>query len=248
MATGSSTHQIHIGTAGWSLYEPPAGRFPDTGSHLERYAATFDSVEINSSFYRPHRPATYARWAASVPAGFRFAVKLPKVITHERRLIGCGDLLERFAGEIAHLGEKLGPVLAQFPPSLGFDPVIAEQFFRLARELLGGSMACEPRHADWFTPEAEALLLAHRVARVAADPALVPGAGEPGGWRGLRYTRLHGSPRIYRSDYDSAAIDRYAETAGTADVETWTIYDNTASGAALRNALTMLDRVGATCG
>src|SRR6188768_857106 len=99
MAAGSSRQRIRIGTAGWSLYKPPAGRFPGTGSHLERYAAMFDAVEINSSFYRPHKPETYARWAASVPAGFRFAVKLPKAITHERRLVECRDLVERFARE-----------------------------------------------------------------------------------------------------------------------------------------------------
>jgi uncharacterized protein YecE (DUF72 family) len=247
MTAGFTTHQIRIGTAGWSLYEPPADRFPDTGSHLERYAATFDSVEINSSFYRPHRPATYARWAASVPLGFRFAVKLPKTITHERRMVESEDLLERFAGEVASLGEKRGPILIQLPPSLGFDTRVATRFFGLARDLLGASIVCEPRHAGWFTPEADALLAAYQVTRVAADPAPVSGAAEPGGWGGLRYTRLHGSPRIYWSDYDPAAIGRHAEMACSAGVETWTIYDNTAAGAALRNALTMLERVAATC-
>jgi uncharacterized protein YecE (DUF72 family) len=243
MATGSSRQRIRIGTAGWSLYKPPAGRFPDQGSHLERYAATFDAVEINSSFYRPHKPETYARWAASVPADFRFAVKLPKAISHERRLADCDDLVERFAGEVAGLGEKRGPILIQLPPKLGLDTDVAARFFDLARERLGGLMACEPRHAGWFTPEADALLVKHRVARVAADPAPVPGAGEPGGWAGFRYSRLHGSPRIYWSSYDAAAIKRQAAAARSANTETWTIYDNTASGAALGNALAMLDLV-----
>ncbi|CUS45221.1 MAG: DUF72 domain-containing protein [Pseudomonadota bacterium] len=243
MAADSSRQRIRIGTAGWSLYKPPAGRFPDKGSHLERYAATFDAVEINSSFYRPHKPETYARWAASVPAGFRFAVKLPGAITHEHRLVDCETLVERFAGEVAHLGEKRGPVLVQLPPSLGFDAPRADRFFGFARETLGGMMVCEPRHAGWFTAEADALLGEYRVARVAADPAPVPGAAEPGGWRGLRYARLHGSPRIYWSHYDAAAIERHAGVAHAAEVENWTIYDNTASGAALGNALEMLDRV-----
>ena len=243
MTAGSSRQRIRIGTAGWSLYKPPAGRFPDKGSHLERYATTFDAVEINSSFYRPHKPETYARWAASVPARFRFAVKLPKAITHERRLVDCKDLVARFAGDVASLGEKRGPILIQVPPKLGFDARIAESFFNLARDLLGGMMAFEPRHAGWFTPEADALLVEHRIARVAADPAPVVGATEPGGWTGFRYTRLHGSPRIYWSAYDAAAIERQAATACSAGVENWTIYDNTASGAALGNALTMLDLV-----
>jgi uncharacterized protein YecE (DUF72 family) len=248
MAADSSRQRIRVGTAGWSLYKPVTGRFPDEGSHLRRYAATFDAVEINSSFYRPHRPETYARWAASVPLGFRFAVKLPKAITHERRLIDSDDLLVRFAGEVAGLGDKCGPILIQLPPKLAFDAPVADRFFTFARTLLGGAMVCEPRHADWFSPEADALLAEHRVARVAANPAPVPDAAEPGGWPGLRYRRLHGSPRIYWSDYDSTAIERHAEAACTAGTESWTIYDNTASGAALRNALAMLDRVRATCG
>ncbi|MDQ3815662.1 MAG: DUF72 domain-containing protein, partial [Armatimonadota bacterium] len=81
----SSAH-IYIGCAGWSIPSPHAPEFPAAGSHLERYAARFPAVEINSSFYRPHRPQTYERWAAAVPTHFQFAVKVPKIITHERRL------------------------------------------------------------------------------------------------------------------------------------------------------------------
>src|SRR6185312_6154680 len=72
---------------------------------------------INSSFYKPHRPATYARWAASVPAGFRFSVKVPKLATHERRLVDTDDVLEAFLAEATQLGDKLGPLLVQLPPS-----------------------------------------------------------------------------------------------------------------------------------
>src|SRR6187455_1643415 len=104
---------IYVGVAGWPIPKPHAGLFPETGSHLQRYAARFNAVEINSSFYRPHRPATYARWAASVPPDFRFAVKVPREITHRRRLVEVDDLLERFPGEATHLGEKLGPLLVQ---------------------------------------------------------------------------------------------------------------------------------------
>jgi hypothetical protein len=93
LALPKTTAAVRIGTAGWSIPTEHAAPFPALGSHLERYAAVFDAVEINSSFYRPHRPATYERWAASVPEGFRFAVKVPKAITHERRLKGVGDLL-----------------------------------------------------------------------------------------------------------------------------------------------------------
>ena len=84
-------------------------------------------MEINSSFYRPHRTATYERWAASVPEDFRFAVKVPKAITHERRLKDASDLLDRFLSEAGGLGPKLGPLLVQLPPSLSFQAGIADR-------------------------------------------------------------------------------------------------------------------------
>jgi uncharacterized protein YecE (DUF72 family) len=81
--------RIRVGTAGWSLRRDEGDAAG--GSRLERYARLFSCVEINSSFYRPHRPATYARWAAAVPAGFRFSLKVPKEITHVRRMIDVSD-------------------------------------------------------------------------------------------------------------------------------------------------------------
>ncbi|HEY9423039.1 MAG TPA: DUF72 domain-containing protein, partial [Thermoanaerobaculia bacterium] len=83
--------RILVGCAGWSLPRAEQAEFPETGSHLERYASRFGAVEINSSFHRPHRPATYARWSASVPASFRFSVKVPKTITHGLRLRDAGE-------------------------------------------------------------------------------------------------------------------------------------------------------------
>lgn len=241
----SSEARPRVGTAGWSIPSASAGDFPGGGSHLERYAQRFDAVEIDTSFYRPHRRATYERWATAVPAHFRFAVKLPKTITHERRMVDCADLLARFAGEIEGLGEKRGPVLVQLPPSFAFPGEVAGRFFAELAGIVGGPAVCEPRHPSWFAEMADALLRASRVARVAADPAPAPGAGKPGGWRGLAYRRLHGAPQMYRSPYADGDIDRYASEADAlrcTGVETWTIFDNTASGAAIRNALEMLNR------
>jgi uncharacterized protein YecE (DUF72 family) len=217
-------------------------RFGDGASNLARYAARFNAVEINSSFYRPHKPETYVRWAASVPDGFRFAVKLPKAITHEKRLADCGESIAAFAAQTAELGDRRGPVLVQLPPSLVFDAQTASRFFGDLREAIGdGPIVCEPRHASWFAPATDQVLIDHHIARVAADPAKVPEAADPGGWSGLRYVRLHGSPRIYYSSYDAAIIARLADDARAAKVEAWTIFDNTTSGAAIENALRMLD-------
>lgn len=196
-------------------------------------------MEINSSFYRPHRRATYERWAASVPDDFAFAVKMPKAITHTARLVAVAEPLDRFLEETDGLGAKRGPILIQLPPSLAFDSAIAADFFGLLRDRTASDLACEPRHQSWFTPEAEDFLISYRVARVAADPPRAAGAGEPGGWAGLRYARLHGSPEIYRSSYDAAAVELYAAGARKAGSDSWTIFDNTMTGAATLNALAM---------
>ncbi|MDB5695047.1 MAG: hypothetical protein JWN21_590 [Sphingomonas bacterium] len=214
--------------------------FPAEGTALQRYAARFGAVEINSSFHRPHRRATYERWAASVPPGFRFAAKLPKTITHGARLIDCDALLVKFADEVGGLGDRLGPILVQLPPSLALDAEVAASFFDRLAAVLPAAHACEPRHASWFTAEADALLAGHRVARVAADPARVPEAALPGGWRGLTYARWHGSPAMYRSSYDDAALAGHAGVA-RAEGESWTFYDNTTLGAATPNALALVD-------
>ncbi|HEX8830749.1 MAG TPA: DUF72 domain-containing protein [Longimicrobium sp.] len=232
-----------VGCAGWSLPREAQGRFPAEGTHLQRYAARFPAVEINSSFYRPHRPATYARWAESVPDDFRFSVKVPKAITHTAKLADTEALLDAFLGDAAALGAKLGCLLIQLPPKLAFDAETAEAFFRSLRERHEGAVACEPRHATWLTEPAEALLAEWRIARVAADPARAEKDAQPGGWPGLVYYRLHGSPRIYYSDYPPEYLDALAKSIAARDTPTWCIFDNTAAGAATANALDLLERL-----
>ncbi|WP_201865251.1 DUF72 domain-containing protein [Microvirga soli] len=232
---------VRIGTAAWSIPKEHAAAFPVAGSHLERYSAVLNAVEINSSFYRPHRRTTYERWAASVPEDFRFAVKVPKAITHERRLKDANDLLDHFLSEVGGLGPKLGPLLVQLPPSLRFEDGVADTFLSGLRDHVEGSLVCEPRHASWFMSDVEGLLDELRIARVAADPAPVSGADKPGGWRGMSYYRLHGSPRIYYSAYSPEYLATIAERIASdaaAGVETWCIFDNTAAFAATGDAIT----------
>jgi uncharacterized protein YecE (DUF72 family) len=225
---------IHIGTAGWNF--PRDLDFPIEGSGLGRYAARFDCVEINSSFYRPHQRKTYERWAASTPAGFRFAVKVPQTITHERRLVEIDDLLARFLHETDGLGDKRGPLLVQLPPSLRFEASSVEAFLGIWRRRTDAPTVLEPRHASWLMAEPERLLAAFKVARVAADPAIVPEAVEPGGWRDLTYRRLHGSPVIYESAYAPSVLDALSARLAE-EPNTWCIFDNTKFGAATRDAL-----------
>lgn len=235
---------VRIGTAGWSIPRAVSDSFPGEGSHLERYARVLPAAEINSSFHRPHARATYERWARATPPGFRFAVKLPRTITHEGALRRCRAPLEHFLEESAGLGRRRGPLLVQLPPRFVFDRRVAGRFFALLRERYDGDVVCEPRHETWFTPAVDAFLAASRVARVAADPPPAPGADRPGGWLGLHYFRLHGSPRKYWSGYAPAFLDALAAAIGQQPARnTWVIFDNTASGAAAENALTMAHRL-----
>jgi len=237
----SKAPATYIGCAGWAIRREHSAKFAHVGTHLQRYATIFNCVEINSCFYRPHRFSTYERWAASVPDHFRFAVKLPKAVTHELRLVEANSLVDQFLGETAGLGYKRGPILVQLPPRFAFDATAAG-FFGELRGRFDGDVVFEPRHETWFTAEVDALLTEHRVSRVAADPARVPAAGEPAGYDRLVYYRLHGSPRIYYSAYAETTLRQIARAiAATAarGISTWCILDNTALGAATTDALTV---------
>lgn len=225
-----------IGCAGWSIPKAHAAAFPAEGSTLERYAQVFDCVEINSSFYRPHRPATWRRWADSVPTGFRFAAKMPKAISHDCRLRACDGLVTAFLDQVGELGDKLAWLLLQLPPSLVFDATVALPFFERLRDHYEGALACEPRHASWFTGEVDRALRTLHVSRVAADPARVPRAALPGGDRRRVYLRLHGSPRMYYDAYGPQALDAVAQRLRRW-AHGWCVFDNTTLGHATGNAL-----------
>jgi uncharacterized protein YecE (DUF72 family) len=214
------------------------------GSHLERYARVLNCVEINSSFYRSHRAGTWERWAASTPEDFRFAVKLPKAITHEEKLSGGAERVNAFFAEVGALGEKLGVVLVQLPPKLAFEDCPAAEFFEFVRERWQGDVAIEPRNASWFSEEADELMGRHRIGRVAADPVRhggvdARGVAQPGGWPGLAYFRLHGSPRMYYSQYEAGFLEGVAEAvqACAEGGSVWVVFDNTAAGWAFGDAV-----------
>jgi uncharacterized protein YecE (DUF72 family) len=234
---------IRIGCAGWNLPRASAPQFPATGSHLDRYAARFNAVEINTSFYRPHRAATYAKWAASVPAEFRFSVKVPREITHDRLLTEFDEPLAAFLEQVSGLGDRLGCLLVQLPPRLEFDRRAAGKFFSALRGQSSAAIACEPRHVTWFTTAADKLLARSSISRVAADPIVAPGADRPDDWSPLAYYRLHGSPRMYYSSYPSdylAALAERLQQEQAAGREAWCIFDNTALGAATENGLEVM--------
>jgi len=233
---------VFVGCAGWSIGREHAPAFPADGTHLQRYALRLNAVEINSSFYRPHRPQTYRRWAESVPPAFRFSVKIPKLISHERRLQHCEQPLDEFLGQCMALGERLGCLLLQLPPKLSCDASVAEAFFIQLRERYRGPLVLEPRHESWV--QAAPMLAAHGITQAAVDPSRISNDAAPLGGAGLNigleYWRLHGAPRIYHSPYDEAYLQRLADdllSSALAGRQAWCIFDNTASGAATANAL-----------
>jgi uncharacterized protein YecE (DUF72 family) len=232
-----------IGSAGWNIPRAHRARFPSEGSQLARYAGRLNATEINTSFYRPHAPGTYERWAAQVPIEFRFAVKVPRLITHERALVGTRDPLHRFLDESAGLGAKRGPLLVQLPPSLAFDARRVGRFLALLRSSHGGPVVCEPRHVSWTSEIASGLLTQFEIARVAADPPRAAGLSEPAGWPGLAYYRMHGSPRPYFSPYSPARMAELEAGLRRCTVPCWCIFDNTGSGSAAGHAVELTDRL-----
>ena len=240
MATQKTPPRIaRIGCAGWSIPRQYAQLFGEGDSTLARYATRFDLVEVNSSFYRPHQRKTWERWAAEVPARFRFTAKLPQEISHERALRGCAGCVQRFLDEVAGLGDKLECLLLQLPRSRPLEAGVARRFFAHLRRRYSGGLACEPRHPSWFTEAADDLLREFSIGRVAADPALSEAAAAPGGDASLRYWRWHGSPRMYYSDYSEAALLELAAAVrrpAPRGARRLVVFDNTAHAFATANA------------
>lgn len=216
-------------------------------SHLESYAAVMPCVEINSSFYRLHRADTYARWRDSVPDTFRFSVKLLRTITHIKRLHDCERELEQFLETVRPLGDKWGCLLVQFPPSFAYPEARARRFFALLREHVAVDIACEPRHSSWFQDEVMEWMTASGIAYVDADPPVVSQRRPVDARQAIQYIRLHGSPIVYHSSYPESYLDQMAvrlDEASIAGRRSWCIFDNTASGAAVENALSLLSKTG----
>jgi uncharacterized protein YecE (DUF72 family) len=238
--------KIYVGTAGWGIPRPDQSRFPQGESTLDRYARVLPAVEINSTFYRSHRAATFERWAASVPRGFRFSLKVPRAITHDQRLVRSAPLLDAFLAEIAPLKSRLGCLLVQLAPSFPFDARATRAFLKALRQRFDRGVALEPRHASWFESRADRVLNEFEIARVAADPPRAEHDGKPGGWPGLAYFRLHGSPRPYYSSYEGGYLDTLAQRLRDLQrrrIPTWCIFDNTTLGAATGNALSIMERL-----
>lgn len=233
---------IHIGTSGWS-YRDWIGRFypPGTkaGEMLPLYARRFGTVEVNATFYRRPRADMVARWHDVTPAGFVFAVKASRQITHVRRLANAEEALGDFLAGVAPLGDKLGPVLFQLPPSLGPDlPRLSAFLSTLPAEL---RPVIEFRDPAWHTEDTLSLMARHGAALCVHDyPGMAPMARATAP---QAYLRFHGpGPGRYAGRYGTDGLEPWARRiAGWRDEgkEVFVYFNNDRDGAAVEDALAL---------
>lgn len=207
---------IRLGTQGWN-YPAWVGSFYPLGTRpkdfLELYSRAFDTVEVDSTFYASPPASTVRGWASRTPPGFLFSLKMPREITHERRLVGSEEVLAEFVDRARELEDRLGPILIQLGPD--FSPLerrALEEFLPLLPPDL--EFAVEFRQAEWIRPWALDLLSAHRVALAISDGRWIPRGtalelvSRP--TAAFHYLRWMGADRSI-TDYSRTQLDRSAE-------------------------------------
>ncbi|WEK38143.1 MAG: DUF72 domain-containing protein [Candidatus Pseudobacter hemicellulosilyticus] len=211
---------------------------PDTPQRkwFEYYCKRFNSLEVNFTFYRFPQLAFLENWYAQSPADFKFAVKAPRLITHYRQFTDVRPLLEDFYGVLQEgLKEKLGPVLFQFPPKLAYsDSKLDEVCQQLDPAFLN---VVEFRDETWWRAEVYDKLALHNIMFCGMSHPKLPDEAIVN--LPAAYYRFHGTPILYKSEYTEAFIDQVVHSirdTGTVQ-EGWLLFNNTARGAAIRNAL-----------
>jgi uncharacterized protein YecE (DUF72 family) len=226
---------ILVGTSGWQ-YKDWRGRFYPEGLPqrlwLEHYAAGFATVEVNNAFYRLPERSTFERWRERTPDDFCVAVKLSRYLTHIKRLRDPEEPVARFLSRATALGDRLGPVLVQLPPTLRADPAALDRVLALFPAEV--KVAVEPRHASWWTGETRAVLEKRNAALAWADRKGRPVTPL---WRtvGWGYLRLHEGRATPRPRYGRAALRSWLDRIDQA-VDTYVYFNNDPGGAAVADA------------
>jgi uncharacterized protein YecE (DUF72 family) len=237
MKKKKSLQTVHIGTSGW-VYPHWQGVFYPEGypkrKWLEYYATHFDVVELNASFYRLPDSETFQKWRQRTPVGFVWAVKMNRYVTHVRRLKNVESAICHFYEAVLSLGDKLGPILIQLPPSLVYERSLIDGFIKLLDPSL--KHAVEIRHVSWIQDEFLDRLRQFNVAFCISDtagryPMQIAKTAD------FAYLRLHGSQQLYASLYSEEELKSWAEKIGNWSCETWVFFDNDFEGNAVRNAL-----------
>jgi uncharacterized protein YecE (DUF72 family) len=237
-----------VGCSGWSYAHWRGVLYPESGSTsrwLELYAESFDTVEINASFYRlPTRKAVEG-WAAQTPDAFCFAVKASRYLTHVKRLRDLRDGVALLAERIEPLGAsgKLGPVLWQLPANFHRDE---DRLASALRELFPGRHAFEFRHASWLVPEVYAVLREHEAALVVADRSGERATPRAPTARWAYFRFHHGSGR--GGNYSRAELRRWADTIRDEPGDAFAYFNNDWEGFAVRNARALRRLLASTAG
>ena len=230
-----------IGTSGW-YYRHWQGRFyPNTLSKdklLPFFSRYFNTVELNNSFYRLPEEKVVLAWRKKTPKGFLFAVKASRFITHIKRLDNLGDSLKLFLGRMGSLGEKMGPLLYQLPPSMKKD---AKRLARFLKRLPQKQRyVIEFRHLSWLDKEIFSLLKQFNVAHCIISKPDFPIAVET--TADFSYIRMHGGSRLYRSNYSRAELSKWAGIINRllkSGLDTYVYFNNDACAYAVKNALSL---------
>jgi uncharacterized protein YecE (DUF72 family) len=242
----AASHDIHVGCSGW-VYKHWRGIFYPEGlpqkRWFERYAEEFDTVEINASFYRLPLASTFERWRDKAPPGFHYAVKVNRFITHMKKLLDCEAEVDRFIALARPLGDKLGPLLYQLPPSLKLDLQRLERFLeRLPTDL---THVFEFRNKDWYVPETYALLDRHGAAFCVHD---MPGSKTERIAAGpVAYVRFHGGEGKYWGRYSDEGLLSWTDWVveqTRSGRSVWCYFNNDIHGHAIEDARTLKSMVG----
>lgn len=256
-----------VGTSGWQ-YRHWRGAFYPEGVPRTRwfsyYTGLFSTVELNSSFYHLPKEESFRKWARVSPPGFLFAVKGNRFVTHLKKLKDVEESIDLFLQRAGLLGDKLGPILWQLPPSLGYDPERLQAL--LERRLPGQDWALEPRHPSWAQEACFEQLRAHGIAwcvgdtpqwdytRALLDPGHVSPLKLPLSEVLARaedvspflYVRLHGHVALYDTDYGEALLAAWARYVGRwleRGLKAYVYFDNDGHAYAPHNALRLRERL-----
>jgi uncharacterized protein YecE (DUF72 family) len=242
----TTVSNIHVGCSGW-VYKHWRGIFYPEGlpqkRWFERYAEEFDTVEINASFYRLPLASTFEGWRDKAPPGFHYAVKVNRFITHMKKLLDCEAEVDRFIALARPLGEKLGPLLYQLPPSLKLNLERLERFLeRLPPDL---THVFEFRNKDWYVPDTYALLDRHGASFCVHD---MPGSKtELVAVGPIAYVRFHGGEGKYWGRYSDEGLLSWTDWVveqTRSGRPVWCFFNNDIHGHAIQDARTLKSMVG----
>jgi uncharacterized protein YecE (DUF72 family) len=228
--------QAYIGTSGWNYKHWSEIFYPKDcpqSKWLEFYANQFGTVELNASFYRLPKPQTFENWRDRTPDNFLWAVKANRYITHIKRIKDVQEPLERFFSSVALLKEKLGPILFQLPPTLSFDEAVFSGF---CQHLKGNHLyTLEVRHPSWAQERVMEMLRDNNIALCVSDTAgRYPYIEEDTAT--FIYIRLHGSKKLYASEYSEEELQTYAQKIRDWAKDVYLYFDNDYGGYAIKNA------------